>query len=472
MQRWVTKTLYQDLASSRYDAWFLVALLVVEVVLASAIVRNVSYTEIDWIAYMQEVATWWDAGEYDYRNIRGDTGPLVYPAGFLYLFQCLRWMTGGSVPAAQCIFVIFYVVYQGVVLLIYQHGLLWQIRRQQQPQQQPQNVVHAVWLIRVAMGLLCCSKRLHSIFLLRLFNDGPTMLLLYIAMYLFMQQQQQQQQRWWNAGCVVFSLAVSLKMNVLLFAPGLLLLLLQQGPDLRTVIIQRLGMGCALPQLILGFPFLLRFPISYLRKAFELDRVFFYQWTVNWKFLDAHVFVSKPWAVVLLVGHLGMLTYVCVQWLDRAKQSTGRRLWLLTSAGKNEEEGDKNDTDNKSNKTLSPAYIAHTMMVSNFVGIAFARTLHYQFYSWYVSAVPFLLLAHAKAPQSLASLIQNIVLRLLIPMGAMEVAFLTFPATPASSAMLQIAHLFTLSHVVRPIEPILVVAKDAADDDVVKVKGS
>jgi alpha-1,3-mannosyltransferase len=40
---------------------------------------------------------------------------------------------------------------------------------------------------------------------------------------------------------------------------------------------------CALPQLVLGAPFLLTFPVSYLRKAFELDRVFFYKWTVNFK---------------------------------------------------------------------------------------------------------------------------------------------------------------------------------------------
>ena len=370
-------SLYHDLASSRYDAWFILSLLGLEVVLSCAVVRRVAYTEIDWIAYMQEVSTWWDEGECDYLRIRGDTGPLVYPAGFLYFFQLLRWMTGESVPAAQWIFVIFYVMYQGVVLSIYQNGLLWHIRhntkQQEHQQQERHDVVHAVWLVRVAMGVLCCSKRLHSIFLLRLFNDGPTMLLLYSSMYLFMQRQ------WWNTGCIVFSLAVSLKMNVLLFAPGLLLLLLQQGPDLRTVIIQRLGLGCALPQLILGFPFLSRFPISYLRKAFELDRVFFYEWTVNWKFVHPEIFVSKPWALILLGGHVGVLFYLCVKWLDRAKRNTGRRLWLPTKKKIDGTPSGDNNTDNEKT-TLSPAYIAHTMMVSNFVGIAFARTLHYQFY--------------------------------------------------------------------------------------------
>ena len=352
------------------------ALLAAEAVLSVWIVQRVPYTEIDWIAYLQEVSTWWDDRQYDYLQIRGDTGPLVYPAGFLYLYQVLRWGTAESVSAAQYVFVAFYVAYQGVVLGVYQRGLLRPIRVRQAIQTNHHNNkdddnslpdVHAVWLVRVAMGTLCCSKRLHSIFLLRLFNDGPTMLLLYGAMWLFMQSN-----NYWNTACVVFSLAVSLKMNVLLFAPGLLLLLLQRGPDGQTVLVQRLALACALPQLVLGGPFLVRFPVSYLRKAFELDRVFFYQWTVNWKFLTEDVFVSKPWAWLLLACHVGTLTYLCVQWLERAKRTAGARLCLVSDTTR-----------------LSPAYVAHTLMVSNFVGIAFARTLHYQFYvrtvAWWIS---------------------------------------------------------------------------------------
>lgn len=43
-------------------------------------------TEIDWVAYMQEVEGFLD-GERNYRNLRGDTGPLVYPAGFVYVYS-------------------------------------------------------------------------------------------------------------------------------------------------------------------------------------------------------------------------------------------------------------------------------------------------------------------------------------------------------------------------------------------------
>ena len=67
----------------------------------------------------------------------------------------------------------------------------------------------------LALVLLCGSKRLHSIFLLRLFNDGPAMLLAYAATALLVLGR-------WRYAIVAFSAAVSIKMNVLLMAPSVL----------------------------------------------------------------------------------------------------------------------------------------------------------------------------------------------------------------------------------------------------------
>jgi hypothetical protein len=57
-------------------------------------------TEIDWIAYMQEVEGYLN-GERNYSNLKGDTGPLVYPAGFVYVFSVLRWMTDDGTNISQ-----------------------------------------------------------------------------------------------------------------------------------------------------------------------------------------------------------------------------------------------------------------------------------------------------------------------------------------------------------------------------------
>lgn len=37
------------------------------------------------------------------------------------------------------------------------------------------------------------------------------------------------------------------------------------------------------------------------------------------------------------------------------------------------------------------ADVLYPMFIANFVGIAFSRSLHYQFYAWYYHTIPFLL---------------------------------------------------------------------------------
>jgi alpha-1,3-mannosyltransferase len=397
------KNIYIGLAKEQYDYLFVGSLIVAECLLGSLIIHKVPYTEIDWVAYMQEVDFWLD-GEYDYLKIYGNTGPLVYPAGFLYLFGFLQWLTNREIPKAQIFFLGFYVFTQATIFGIYL-TVLRQIRKSRHHKaatkeegsfvdEAPLALTHEVWSFRIAIGVLCLSKRYHSIFLLRLFNDGPVMLFAYVSFWCFMKNK-------WNLGCFIFSLAVSLKMNVLLFAPGLLFLLIRTSPILT---VPRLAI-CGITQLIIGAPFLIRHPISYLRKAFELDRAFFFKWTVNLKFLPEDVFLSKTCAITLLCLHIGLL---CI-YHYRLYQSS-------RSAGKN--------------KSLSPEQILSTLFVSNFIGICCARTLHYQFYAWYFASLPYLLWRETPYP---------IPVRLLV-LAAVEHAFLKFPATPTSSSVLQIAH--------------------------------
>ena len=40
---------------------------------------------------------------------------------------------------------------------------------------------------------------------------------------------------------------------------------------------------------------------------------------------------------------------------------------------------------------VSPAHVAGVLMEGNFVGVFFARSLHYQFYEWYFHSLPLLL---------------------------------------------------------------------------------
>lgn len=60
-------------------------------------------------------------GERDYYQLKGDTGPLVYPAGFLYIYSVFYYLTsyGINIRMAQYIFYVIYLVTQYIVFHIY-----------------------------------------------------------------------------------------------------------------------------------------------------------------------------------------------------------------------------------------------------------------------------------------------------------------------------------------------------------------
>ena len=103
---------------------------------------------------------------------------------------------------------------------------------------------------------------------------------------------------------------VSIKMNMLLYAPGIfLLLLMSHGIKGAAECISI----CAFVQLVLGFPFLITYPIQYMKRSFDLGRVFMYKWTVNLKFLPEDIFTSKPVSIMLLLlTILGNIYFLCV----------------------------------------------------------------------------------------------------------------------------------------------------------------
>ena len=372
-------------------------LLIADLVLTALIVRYVSYTEIDWIAYMQEVEGFL-SGERNYTLLEGDTGPLVYPAGFLYIYAGLRHLTsdGTDIFKAQVIFAAVYMSVLGVCLAIYRAG---------------QTVPFYVW------PLLLLSKRIHSIFVLRLFNDCIAMLLGFIGLYLFTKSH-------WKVGSVFYSLAVSVKMNMLLWAPGLLLVFLLGTGLWGTVKCLSI---CAAVQLILGYPFLTTYPVEYIARSFNLGRVFMYKWTVNFKFLPEEIFVSKSLSAALLL--LTILVYIIfarkviienVDALNREaeRQNTGKTFSPSNLIG---------------SQKLTPHFIITVVFISNFIGVVFARSLHYQFYCWYFHTLPYLLWT-----TNLPFLVQCI---LLI---AIEIGFNVYPASAFSSLLLQIAHIALL----------------------------
>lgn len=86
--------------------------------------------------------------------------------------------------------------------------------------------------------------------------------------------------------------------------------------------------------------------------------------------------------------------------------------------------------------------IISMMFTSNLIGILFARSLHYQFYSWYFQTLPYLLWT------SELSISQFPVTKVLI-LATIEMCWLTFPSTKQSSYTLLVCHFMLLVGIYR-----------------------
>lgn len=120
--------------------------------------------------------------------------------------------------------------------------------------------------------------------------------------------------RKWTLGSLLFSLALSIKMNVLLFFPAFGIILWQVLGAFKTF--GHLGL-IVLTQLAIAYPFLSQYPEAYFSKAFEFSRVFDYQWTVNWRMMTEETFVSSWFAKELLMGHaFTLLMFIVFIWCE------------------------------------------------------------------------------------------------------------------------------------------------------------
>ena len=93
-----------------------------------------------------------------------------------------------------------------------------------------------------------------------MFNDCIALLFGLLALTFYINKK-------WIIGSIIYSVSVGVKMNMLLYAPGLLLVLWLSNGLLNTIFLITL---CGIVQLILGYEFLIEYPIEYITKAFEL----------------------------------------------------------------------------------------------------------------------------------------------------------------------------------------------------------
>ncbi|KAJ9137787.1 Dol-P-Man [Coniochaeta hoffmannii] len=364
------------------------AIVLLDVLLCLVIIRRVQYTEIDWEAYMQQVSQF-VAGERDYTKMEGGTGPLVYPAVHVWIYTALYAITdqGKNILLAQYIFGGLYIASLVLVMACY-----WKAKA-------PPYI----------FPLLILSKRLHSIFLLRCFNDGFAVYYLWVATLLF-------QNRYWTLGAIFYSVGLGVKMSLLLVLPavGIILLL---GRGFRPAV--RLAWLIAQIQLVTALPFLANNPWGYLARAFEFSRQFLFKWTVNWRFVGEETFLSRWFSLLLLGLHASTLVaFIANRWLKPARKSlvdiVGPMLFFESPFSGNEALDISTAT--------TPQYILTTVLTANVIGLLFARSLHYQFYAYLAWSTPYLLWRSGIHP---------VLIWLLF--FVQEWAWNVYPSTPASS---------------------------------------
>lgn len=192
-------------------------------------------------------------------------------------------------------------------------------------------------------------------------------------------------------------------MNILLYVPAYALVFYEEIGLKRSI---KNALIAISTQVVLALPFILVNPASYLQRAFDFRRVFLHKWTVNWRFLDEQVFTSPTFFRILLLAHITIL--LIIFWSRLLKCLLGNKF-------------------SSKSKRDDPIL---TLFMANFIGVAFSRSLHYQFYVWYYHSLPMLLWA------TKFSTVQKILI-----LGCIEFAWNQYPSTTFSSLILHVSHL-------------------------------
>jgi alpha-1,3-mannosyltransferase len=287
---------------------------------------------IDYPTYQQQVQKWND-GICNYKDIWGTTGPLVYPAVHIWIF----WLIGLVAKddfTAQLIF------------MLIQLTMTWFVYRILE-KTSPEPWLDATFFYFTVRG--------RNVFVNGLFNDGISMIFVYLGYSLLVQYPLRTRAIWMRV-IFAFSLAAGIKMSALLHAPGLLVVAIYDLGLKDTAIA---SIPSIFVHLLLAWPFLRCNAWSYLHNSFEFDREFHWFLSMNWKWLPEAVFHSRTWHVFLLSCTVVFMAIFAIRWYRNPQKNN--------------------------------ASLIQYLFASHFVGIVFSRSLHYSFWIWYLHTIPFLL---------------------------------------------------------------------------------
>lgn len=334
-------------------------ILIVEDLSLKYIISNVPYTEIDYKAYMEQI--WMiQHGNLKYDEIQGGTGPLVYPAGHVMIYRIMNNITHGmdNIEAGQHTFRYLYILTMMVQFLYFQ----------------------ILGLPPWCTVLSCLSKRLHSIYVLRLFNDCWTTLFMVISVSIFQLASKINKNRWIFCilGSFFYSVAVSVKMNALLYFPGILINLFKLSNGNISKMVPYVFL-MIIWQIYVARDFLINYPLEYFHSAFNFQRKFLYEWSINWQVISEDIFQSSIFHKALLICHIIILLhFTLAKFIDKNCLNSIKKAL-------------RNPFQDVLVGPIIGDQISFTLLITNFIGVLFSRSLHYQFLSWYQWTLPMLI---------------------------------------------------------------------------------
>ena len=265
---------------------------------------------------------------------------------------------------------------------------------------------------------LCLSKRVHSIFVLRMFNDGVAEGVGVRGGGRVSEEEVDRGKRRVLVGRVRQDERV---VDASGFARR------ARGRSERRGGRGVGGRDARMTQVALGAPVSDDLSKRISRPRLRLGRVFTHKWSVNFKFVPEDVFTSKAFAGYLMAAHLTLLfVFAHFRWY---RKEGGFFFAFVRDFFRR---AVKNCDGVQS--TFTPAHVALVLAESNLIGVVFARSLHYQFYSWYFHTLPLLLWSNTRVPVAMK----------LAFLGAIEWCWNVYPSTARSSKIFVAIHVILL----------------------------
>jgi alpha-1,3-mannosyltransferase len=376
----------------------------------------------DWDAYMEQAYQVYQLKEYNYSKLMGDTGPLVYPAGHVWIhtacLQLSQWNVShwtsvkdqkvdlefpekyldrniyklDVIKQLQWCFAIVWMMICYFALSLVQTVSLHQLnmhgnKRKIKSISDNLSISECIPFM-FTLILMSIHRRSRNVVITGFFNDSWAMLFGYLSLYLstLLEEHDFSSVKWYSF-LLSLSIGISIKMNILLLAPGVAMImvssLLSKKLTVRNALVWFYHVITSVSfmivvQVVIALPFLMHDSTSYLSRAFQFDRKFTQVWSINWFWIDTSVFSSTIFAKSLLALHLPCLA-----------------LYFYFQA--------------KDCSTKSPIKSMEMLIASNVIGILFSRSLHYQFHLWYWHMIPIVFLIRRDTGDFMSSITMYII---------------------------------------------------------------